>query len=101
MHIVHVQVRVKSHLIGPFIEATVENARVSRLEPGVARFDFLQDKANPESFVLNEVYRSPEASGAHKATAHYQKWRDTVTEMMAEPRASSQFSNIFPSDEEY
>jgi (4S)-4-hydroxy-5-phosphonooxypentane-2,3-dione isomerase len=101
MHIVHVQVRVKSDSVGQFIEATIENAGLSRLEPGVARFDFLQDKANPESFVLNEVYRSLEASGAHKATAHYQKWRDTVAEMMAEPRSSSQFSNIFPSDEGY
>jgi quinol monooxygenase YgiN len=101
MHIVHVHVRVKSDSVGQFIEATLENARLSRLEAGVARFDFLQDKANPDSFVLNEVYRDPEASVAHKATAHYQKWRDTVAEMMAEPRASNQFSNIFPSDEEY
>ena len=99
MHIVHVQVRVQSHFVGSFIEATVENARLSRLEPGVARFDFLQDKANPESFVLNEVYRSAEASIAHKATAHYQKWRDTVAEMMAEPRTRVECANIFPGDE--
>jgi quinol monooxygenase YgiN len=101
MHIVHVHVRVKSDSVGQFIEATLENARLSRLEPGVARFDVLQDKANPELFVFTEVYRSPEGALQHKATLHYQKWRDTVAEMMAEPRASSQFSNIFPSDAEY
>jgi len=101
MLIVHVHVRVKLHSVSPFIEATLENARLSLLEPGVARFDVLQNRSNPESFVLNEVYRSPEASLQHKATAHYQKWRDTVAEMMAEPRSSSQFFNIFPNDEGY
>jgi quinol monooxygenase YgiN len=101
MHIVHVHVRVKSDAVGPFINATLENARLSLLEPGVARFDVLQDKANPAAFVFTEVYRNPEAALQHKATAHYQTWRDTVAEMMAEPRASSQFSNIFPKDEAY
>ena len=101
MHIVHVHVRVKSDSVGPFINATLENARLSLLEPGVARFDVLQDKANPASFVFTEVYRQPEAALQHKETAHYQKWRDTVAEMMAEPRASSQFSNIFPDDEAF
>ncbi len=100
MLIVHVQVRVKSDSVGPFIEATLENARLSRLEPGVARFDVLQD-TNPEWFALNEVYRTPEASREHKATAHYQKWRDTVADMMAEPRSSSQFLNVSPDDESY
>jgi quinol monooxygenase YgiN len=101
MLIVHVQVRVKPDAVGSFIEATLENARLSLLEPGVARFDVLQDKASQESFVLNEVYRSAEAALEHKATAHYLKWRDTVAEMLAEPRASRQFLNTFPDDEAY
>ena len=101
MLIVHVKVRVKPHLIGQFIEATIENARLSLLETGIARFDVLQDKSNPEIFVLTEVYRTPEAPLQHKATAHYQKWRDTVAEMMAEARSSVQFSNIYPGDETF
>lgn len=101
MHIVHIHVRVKTDSVAPFINATLENARLSLLEPGVARFDVLQDKANPESFVFTEVYRSPEGAVQHKATVHYRKWRDAVAEMMAEPRVSSQFSNLFPSDEAF
>ena len=101
MLIVHVQVRVKPHSVGAFIEATLENARLSLLEPGVARFDVLRDKTNPELFVLNEVYRTPEASLEHKATAHYQTWRAAVAGMMAEPRSSSQFLNLSPNDESY
>ena len=101
MLIVHVSVRVKSACIDEFVEATLENARLSLLEPGVARFDVLQDKANPERFVLNEIYRTTEAAAQHKATAHYAKWRDTVGEMMAEARSSTQFSTLFPSDEAF
>jgi autoinducer 2-degrading protein len=101
MLIVHVRVRVKPHLISQFIEVTLENARLSLLESGIARFDFLQDQSSPDSFVLNEVYRTAEASLQHKTTAHYLKWRETVAEMMAEPRSSTQLSNIFPSDEEF
>jgi quinol monooxygenase YgiN len=101
MLIVHVRVRVKPQFIGQFIEATVENARLSLLEPGVARFDILQDNAHPESFVINEVYRTPEAPALHKTTAHYLKWRDTVADMMADPRASVRFSNVFPTDQEF
>jgi quinol monooxygenase YgiN len=101
MLIVHVHVRVKPQFIDQFLEATMENARLSLLEPAVARFDILQDKAHSESFVINEVYRTPEAPAQHKATAHYLKWRDTVADMMAEPRASVQFSNVFPADGEF
>jgi (4S)-4-hydroxy-5-phosphonooxypentane-2,3-dione isomerase len=101
MLIVHVNVRVKPQLIGPFIAATLENARLSLLETGVARFDVLQDKSKPDCFVLSEVYRSAEAPLEHKASAHYLKWRDTVAGMMAEPRSSIQFSNIFPEDEAF
>jgi len=101
MLIVHVRVLVKLQFIGQFLAATIENARLSLLEPGIARFDILQDKAHPELFVINEVYRTPEAPAQHKTTAHYLKWRDAVAEMMAEPRASVQFSNVVPLDEAF
>lgn len=74
----------------------MDNARHSAQEPGVARFDVLQDQEDPTKFVLVEVYKTAEAPAAHKETAHYLKWRDTVADMMAEPRQARKFSNLFP-----
>ena len=68
--------------------------------PGVLRFDVIQDEADPEHVVLVEVYRDGDASAAHKLTPHYAAWRDAVAEMMAEPRASTRFSAVFPPDDE-
>ncbi|MFZ5929010.1 MAG: putative quinol monooxygenase [Acidobacteriota bacterium] len=99
MLIVHVHVQVKPEYVEAFKEATVENARASVQEPGIARFDVIQQMDDPSKFILVEVYRSPEAAAAHKETAHYAKWRDTVAEMMAQPRTSVKFSNVFPGDE--
>lgn len=98
MQIVHVHVHVKAESVEAFRNATIENARNSVLEPGVARFDVIQNAADPTHFVLIEVYRTPEAPGQHKTTAHYKKWRDAVGEFMAEPRSSVQFDNVFPDD---
>ena len=98
MLIVHVHVHVKPESIEAFREASLENARHSVQEPGIARFDVLQQSDNPARFVLTEVYRTPEAAAQHKATAHYQLWRDAVASMMAEPRTSVQFTNVFPGD---
>jgi len=98
MQIVHVHVRVKPESIEAFRQATVENARNSVREPGIARFDVIQDASNPAHFVLVEVYRDSEAPAQHKATAHYQKWRDAVAGMMAEERTSAQFRSVFPDD---
>ena len=99
MFIVHVYVRVKSEFLEPFKQATLANARASVQEPGVARFDVVQQSDDPTRFVLVEVYRSVEANAAHKETQHYAVWRDTVAPMMAEPRSSVKFANIFPGDE--
>ena len=100
MHIVHVHVHVKSQFVEDFIRATIENASNSVEEPGVARFDFIQNQDDPTKFVLVEVYRDPEKDPAkHKETAHYNKWRETVEEMMAEPRRAVKYDNIFPEDE--
>jgi len=98
MQIVHVHVKVKPESIEAFRQATVENARNSVREPGIARFDVIQDASNPAHFVLVEVYRDSEAPAQHKATAHYQKWRDAVAGMMAEERTSAQFRSVFPDD---
>jgi autoinducer 2-degrading protein len=99
MLIVHVHVRVKPEFVDAFRAATVENARNSVKEPGIARFDVLQQADDPTRFTLVEVYRTPDAPAAHKETAHYQVWRDKVAEMMAEPRSSVKYSNVFPTDE--
>ncbi len=99
MLIVHVHVRVKPDCIETFKDATVENSRQSVKEPGIARFDVVQQNDDPTRFVLIEAYRSVEATAAHKATAHYAAWRDRVEPLMAEPRSSVKYSNVFPGEE--
>ena len=96
MFIVHVHVQVKAGFVEAFKIATVVNARASCQEPGVARFDVVQQADDPTRFVLVEVYRDAAASAAHKLTPHYQVWRDTVAAMMAVPRAGIKFSSVFP-----
>ena len=100
MLVVHVHVRIRPGQAEAFLAATLVNARASLGEPGVLRFDVLQDEADPEHVVLVEVYRDDDASAAHKLTPHYATWRDTVAEMMAEPRASTKFSVVFPAASE-
>jgi quinol monooxygenase YgiN len=96
MLVVHVSIRVKPEHVEAFKQATIANARESLKEPGIARFDFAQQQDDPARFVLVEAYRTPEASAAHKETKHYALWRDTVAPMMAEPRSSVKFSNVYP-----
>ena len=98
MFIVHVHVHVKPECIEAFKIATLANARASILETGVARFDVLQQADDPGRFVLVEVYRDAAASAAHKQTKHYPVWRDQVAPMMAAPRTSVRFGNLFPDD---
>lgn len=98
MLVVHVHVRVKPEQIEAFKRATVANATASRKEPGIARFDLLQQAEDPARFILVEAYRDANAPTAHKETEHYKRWRDTVAEMMAEPRQSVKLTNIDPPD---
>lgn len=98
MFVVHVYIQVKPECVEAFIEATQENARNSLQEPGIARFDVLQDRDDPAHVVLVEVYKTDDASAAHKETAHYATWRDTVAEMMAVPRSSTKFETLCPED---
>ena len=99
MLIVHVHVHVKPEHVEAFRQASIENARHSVREPGIARFDVIQQSDDPARFVLVEVYRDADAPARHKETPHYAAWRDAVADMMAEPRSSVKFSNVFPGDE--
>ena len=99
MLIVHVFVHVKLQKIEDFKAASIENARESIKEPGIARFDVIQQRDDPTRFVLVEVYRTSDDPARHKETAHYRKWRDTVADMMAEPRSAVKYTNIFPDEQ--
>lgn len=98
MFIVHVFVHVKKEHVEAFKQASLENARESVKEAGIARFDVIQQQDDPTRFVLVEVYRTPDDPARHKETAHYAKWRDTVADMMAEPRSSIKYNNVFPDE---
>ncbi len=100
MLVVHVHVRVRPDDVEKFLELTLANARASVEEPGVLRFDVIQDQTDPAHVVLVEVYSDDAAAAAHKETRHYAIWRDAVAEMMAEPRASTKFSAVFPAEDE-
>ncbi len=98
MLIVLVHTHVKPECIETFKAVSMENARNSVKEPGIARFDVIQQADDPTRFVLVEVYRDAEAPARHKETAHYIAWRDKVVDMMAEPRYSIKYQNVFPED---
>ena len=98
MLIVHVHVNVKPEFVDVFKQATLENAANSVLEPGIARFDVIQQTDDPTKFILVEVYKTSQAPAAHKETTHYLRWRDTVADMLAEPRQGVKYTNIFPDD---
>jgi (4S)-4-hydroxy-5-phosphonooxypentane-2,3-dione isomerase len=98
MLIVQVFVHVLPDAVEAFHAATIENARNSVQEPGIARFDVLQQADDPTRFVLVEMYRSADDPARHKETAHYATWRDTVAPLMAEPRTSIKYANVFPDD---
>jgi quinol monooxygenase YgiN len=99
MLVVQVHVHVKPEAVEAFKQLTLANARASVTEPGIARFDVIQDATDPTRFVLVEVYRDDSAPGAHKQTAHYAAWRDGVADMMAEPRSSVRYTNLFPGED--
>jgi len=98
MHIVHVFVHVNEDKIQAFKRATLKNALNSLKEPGIARFDVVQQKDDPTRFVLVEVYRTKDDPPRHKETEHYKQWREQVAGMMASPRRSILFSNVFPNE---
>ena len=99
MFIVHVFVHVVEDCVDAFVAATVENASNSVREPGITRFDVVQQLDDHTRFVLVEVYRTPDDPAKHKETAHYLNWRDAVADMMAEPRTAIKYGNVFPDEE--
>jgi autoinducer 2-degrading protein len=96
MHVTLVHVHVKPESIEAFIDATRANHLASVQEPGNRRFDVLQDPSDANRFLLYEAYASAEAAAAHKTTAHYLAWRDTVATMMAEPRRGEPYLGLLP-----
>ena len=98
MLIVHVFVHVKPESVDPFIAASLDNARNSVQEPGVVRFDVVQQDDDPTRFLLIELYRTPADPARHKETTHYAAWRDAVEPMMAEPRRSVKYHALFPAE---
>jgi quinol monooxygenase YgiN len=101
MLVVHVHIHVKAEFIEEFKQATIANARGSLEEPGIARFDVVQQEDDPSRFVLVEAYRSLDAPAAHKETDHYKAWRRAVDSMMAETRYSVKFRSLFPDEEKW
>ncbi|OHB75392.1 MAG: antibiotic biosynthesis monooxygenase [Planctomycetes bacterium RBG_16_64_10] len=97
MIVVHVHVHVKPECVDAFRRATMENAAQSVREPGIVRFDVIQQDDDPTRFVLIEVYRTADAPARHKETAHYATWRDAVADLMAAPRSSVKYRDVFPS----
>jgi autoinducer 2-degrading protein len=98
MLIVHVDVHVVPDQVDAFLTATQANHEASLTEPGVLRFDVVQDVDDPAHVVLVEVYADDDAPAAHKDTAHYATWRDAVAPLMAQPRTSVKFRAVAPTD---
>ena len=99
--VVHVDIAVVPEHLDAFLAATEANAGASRQEPGILRFDVLTDRTDPAHIVLVEVYVDEAAAAAHKETAHYATWRDTVAPMMARPRVGTRYVNTSPEDADW
>ena len=96
MRILQVFIHVKADKVDEFVAATLDNARNSLKEPGVARFDVLRQADDPTRFVLLEVYRTADDPARHKATDHYAHWQQLAEPMMAEPRTRVVYDSVFP-----
>lgn len=101
MIIVHVRTAVNPDSIDAFINATLKNAQNSINEPGVIRFDFIQQADSPSNFLLIEIFKNEDAAAKHKQTPHYIKWRDAVETMMSQPRNSIKYKAIYPEEKKW
>ena len=101
MIIVHIFIKIKPEMLEPFKIATLKNAQDSIKEPGILRFDFVQQEDDSLSFLLVEVYKDSNAVEQHKETSHYAEWRQSAEHMITEPRKSIKYVNIFPEDKEW
>ena len=98
MYIVSVTVVVKPEFVDAFKAAILDNARNTRKEPGNIRFEVSQEVADPTRFLLYEVYHDKAGFAAHQQTPHYARWRDKVTDWMAQPRQGVKHRAIFYGD---
>lgn len=101
MHVVIVNIHIKADKIDVFKNLTIENARNSLMEPGIIRFDFLQQSEDPSRFALVEVYRTPEDQLLHRETKHYQEWRNNVDYLQLEARVGTKYINVYPEESEW
>jgi autoinducer 2-degrading protein len=99
MIVVLVHIHVKEEAIEGFKEAIMANATESVKEPGVARFDVIQQRDDPQRFVLVEAYFEQEAIARHKETPHYLAWREAAEPMMVEPRQGIPHLSVWPEDQ--
>ena len=100
MLVVVVSAHVKPENIEDFKRVTLDNASNSVKESGVARFDVYQQSDDPSRFTLIEIYKTEDGPAHHRETAHYIRWRDTVANMMAEPRTRTTNQFVFPAPSE-
>jgi autoinducer 2-degrading protein len=98
MYVASVTIFVKSESIQSFIDATFDNAQNTRKEPGNVRFDVLQAEEDPSQFLLYEAYHRKEDFAAHQQTAHYSRWKQAVTDLMAQPRQGVKHHALFFGD---
>jgi len=101
MYVVCVTAHVKPEHAQQFLEATLENARQTRTEPGNVRFDVLRGEDDGNRFFLYEVYRGKDDFVAHQQTAHYLRWREAVKDWMAQPRQGVRYESIFPAEADW
>jgi quinol monooxygenase YgiN len=101
MHIVLVNIHVKPEVVDDFIQATTENARNSIQEPGIFRFDFIQQADDPTRFMLVEVYYKPDDQVKHRETSHYKAWKVLADEMITEPRVGIKYKNLYPAGQDW
>jgi autoinducer 2-degrading protein len=101
MYVVSVTVQVKPEHVAAFLEASLENARQTRREPGNVRFDVSRAEEDVGRFLLYEVYRTKNDFASHQQTAHYLKWREAVAPWMAQPRQGVRHHSLFPPETEF
>ena len=79
MYIVTVEFVAKPERAEAFRAAIVENASASRRhEPGCRQFDVCSDPSDRSVVFLYEVYDDRAAFDAHRATAHFLAFDDSV-----------------------
>jgi quinol monooxygenase YgiN len=58
-----------------------DTAPSCRSEPGNLRWDVWQDRANPERFILDELYIDADAVEAHRETPHFKNYASKINSL--------------------